>query len=134
MFAPLRSALIRLVEILPLQGTTAADGLIRLVESLTSERSHSDHVSIDGAVPNTLPREWRDLVHDHANDKLAFNRRQLEVVVMLELAKAIKTGEVFVSGSLSFDRFWDRLPCEAADHAAVAAYAGHVDGLMAPTA
>ena len=130
-FVPLRSALIRLMEILPLQGTTAADGLLRLAESLTGEPSHSDHVTIDGAAPNTLPRDWHDLVHDHASDKLAFNRRQLEVVVMLELATAIKAGEVFVSGSLSFDRFWDRLPSEAADPGAVAAYAtarGWADG------
>jgi TnpA family transposase len=122
-FVPLRSALIRLAEILPLQGTAAADGLLRLVESQTSEPPHSDHLTIDGAAPNTLPREWRDLVHDHASDKLVFNRRQLEVVVMLELATAIKAGEIFVTGSLSFDRFWDSLPSEAADPGAVAAYA-----------
>jgi TnpA family transposase len=122
-FVPLRSALIRLSEILPLQGTSAADGLLRLVESLTSEPPHSDHLTIDGAAPNTLPREWRDLVHDHASDRLAFNRRQLEVVVMLELATAIKAGEIFVTGSLSFDRFWDRLPSNVADPGAVAAYA-----------
>jgi TnpA family transposase len=88
-------------------------------------------LTIDGASPNTLPREWHDLVHDQASDKLAFNRRQLEVVVMLELATAIKAGEIFVTGSLSFDRFWDRLPAEAADSGAVAAYAtarGWVDG------
>jgi len=122
-FVPVRSVLLRLVETLPLQGTTAAQGLLHLVESLTSEASHSDHLTIAGAATNTLPREWHDLVHDHASDKLAFNRRQLEVAVMLELATAIKAGEVFVSGSLSFDRFWDRLPAEAADPGAVAAYA-----------
>src|SRR5271156_6766298 len=53
----------------------------------------------------------------------AFNRRQLEVVAMLELAVAIKAGEMFVTGSLSYDRFWDRLPREAEDPAAIAAYA-----------
>jgi TnpA family transposase len=70
-----------------------------------------------------LPREWHGLVHDHADDKQAFNRRQLEVVAILELVTAIKAGEIFVSGSLSFDRFWDRLPSEAADPATIAAYA-----------
>ena len=130
-FVPLRSALIRLAEILPLQGTAAAGGLLRLIEPLTGEPSHTDHLSIDGAAPNTLPREWHDLVHDQVSDKLAFNRRQLEVVVMLELATAIKAGEIFVTGSLSFDRFWDCLPAEAADSDAVAAYAtarGWADG------
>lgn len=121
-FVPLRSALMRLAEILPLQGTAAADGLLRFVESLTSGPSYSEHLTIDGAAPNTLPREWHDLVLDQASDRLAFNRRQLEVVVMLELAAAIRAGEIFVTGSLSFDRFWDRLPSELADPGAVAAY------------
>ena len=76
-FVPLRSALVHLVEILPLQCTAASDGLLRLVRSLTSETSHSDYLTIDGVAPNTLPREWHDLVHDHANDKRVFNRRQL---------------------------------------------------------
>lgn len=60
-----------------------------------------------------------------------FNRRQFEVATILELANAIKAGGVFVGGSLSFDGFWGRLPCEAADSAAVAAYAtsrGWADG------
>ncbi len=123
-FVPLRSALLRLVEILPLQGTTATESLLRLVRSLTSDGApHSDYQTIDGVAPNTLPREWHDLVHDHADDKQAFNHRQLEVVAILELVTAIKAGEIFVSGSLSFDRFWDRLPSEAADPAAIAAYA-----------
>src|SRR5450759_3206683 len=98
-------------------------GLLSLVRSLTNETSHSDYLTIDGVAPNMLAREWHDLVHDHAQDKQAFNRRQLEVVVMLELVTAIKAGEIFVSGSLSFDRFWDRLPTEAADPTAIAAYA-----------
>ena len=131
-FVPLRSSLLRLVEILPLQGTPVTEALLRLVRSLTNEGSpQSDYRAIDGVASTTLPREWHDLLHDHATHKQAFNRRQLETVVMLELAKAIKAGEIFVSGSLSFDRFWDRLPAEALDPAAVTAYAaarGWVDG------
>jgi len=123
-FVPLRSALLRLVGILPLQGTATAAGLLSLVRSLTNEASpHGDYQTIDGVAPNTLPREWHEMVHDHADDKKVFNRRQLEVVAILELVTAIKAGEIFVSGSLSFDRFWDRLPSEAADPAAIAAYA-----------
>jgi len=123
-FVPLRSALLRLAGILPLQGTATAAGLLSLVRSLTNEASpRSDYQTIDGVAPNTLPREWHDLVHDHADDEQAFNRRQLEVVAILELVTAIKAGEIFVCGSLSFDRFWDRLPSEAADPGAIAAYA-----------
>ena len=78
MFVPLRSALLRLVGILPLQGTVTAAGMLSLVRSLTNEASpHSDYRTIDGVASNTLPREWHDLVHDHADDKQAFNRRQL---------------------------------------------------------
>src|SRR6202789_3314097 len=73
--------------------------------------------------PDALPREWRRLVLDHPSETQAFNRRQLEGVAMLELAAAIKAGEMFVTGSLSYDRFWDRLPREAADPAAIGAYA-----------
>jgi TnpA family transposase len=123
-FVPLRSALLRLVETLPLQGAPTSQGLLRLVRSISShDSSHTDYSTVAGVAPDALPREWHALVHDHANDKQIFNRRQLEVVAILELASAIKAGEVFVSGSLSFDRFWDRLPSEAADPAAVAAYA-----------
>lgn len=121
-FVPLRSVLLRLVEMLPLQGTPTTEGLLRLVGSLSSQSSsQSDFIAVDDVAPNTLPCEWYGLVHDHA--KQLFNRRQLEVVAILELAAAIKAGEVFVSGSLSFDRFWDRLPSEAASPTAIEAYA-----------
>jgi hypothetical protein len=35
----------------------------------------------------------------------------------------LRAGEMFLTGSLSYDRFWDRLPSEAANPAAIAAYA-----------
>ncbi len=87
------------------------------------EPPYSDYYRIDGVAPDVLPREWRSLVHDDPEDRQAFNRRQLEVVAVLELATAIKAGEMFVRGSLSHDRFWDRLPAEFADPAAISAYA-----------
>lgn len=137
-FVPLRGVLLRLAEILPLEGDATAAGLLRLVGSLSSQSSSSraDFLAIDEVAPNTLPREWHALVYDHVDDKRAFNRRQLEVVAILELANAIKAGEVFVSGSLSFNRFWDRMPSDAADPAAIEAYAtargwlGGADGLV----
>lgn len=123
-FVPLRSVLLRLVEILPLEGDATAAGLLRLVRSLSNHASsQSDFVTVDEVASNTLPREWCDLVHDHIHDERVFNRRQLEVVAILELASAIKAGEVSVSGSMSFDRFWDRLPSNAAEPAAMEAYA-----------
>lgn len=73
-FIPLRSSLLRLVDILPLQGTPVTDSLLRLVRSLTNgESTQSDYRVIDGVAPTTLPREWQGLVHDHASDKQAFN-------------------------------------------------------------
>jgi hypothetical protein len=88
------------------------------------EPPYSEYLRIDDLTPEVLPREWRTLVQDHPHhDPHAFNRRQLEVVALLELATAIKAGDMFVSGSLSYDRFWDRLPPETADPASMAAYA-----------
>jgi hypothetical protein len=82
------------------------------------EPPYSDYLSIDDLTPEVLPREWRALVQDHPHHEVhAFNRRQLEVVALLELAPAIKAGDMFVTGSLSYDRFWDRLPPETADPA-----------------
>jgi TnpA family transposase len=136
MFVPMRSALVQLVEILPLQSTADSDGLLCLAKALKSDPLDRDYLSIAGVAPNTLPREWHALVHDHVSDTRVFNRRQLEVVAILELANAIKAGEVFVNGSLSFDRFWDRMSSDAADPAAIEAYAiargwiGGADGLV----
>jgi hypothetical protein len=66
-------------------------------------------------------------VLDDPSDPGAFNHRQLEVVAILELAAAIQAGEIFVASSLSYDRFWDRLPPETADSAAMAADAASQD-------
>ena len=65
-FVTLRSALIRLAEILKLQGTAAPNGLLSLVESLTSGPPRSDHLTIDGAAPDTLPHligVWRKTIY-----------------------------------------------------------------------
>ena len=123
-FVPLRSVLMRLVEILPLQGDETAEGLLRLIKSLLSESiSSSDTLTVGDVAPNTLPRVWHGLVQADVNDRRVFNRRQLEVVAILELASAIKAGEVFIVGSLSFDRFWNRIPSDAANPAAIEVYA-----------
>jgi TnpA family transposase len=99
--------------------------LLSLVSAVVGEEPpYSDYLSVDDLTPEVLPREWRTLVQDHPHGEAqAFNRRQLEVVAVLELAAAIKAGDMFVTGSLSFDRFWDRLPPETANPAAMAAYA-----------
>jgi hypothetical protein len=121
---PLRSALLRVTSMLPLQATATTRDLLSFVGAVSDEEPpYSDYYRIDGVALNALPREWRSLVHDDPEDGQAFNRRQLEVVAVLELATAIKAGEMFVCGSLSHDRFWDRLPAESADPAAISAYA-----------
>jgi TnpA family transposase len=120
----LRSALLRVASILPLQSTATTRDLLGFVSAVSDdEPPYSDYYLIDDVDPDALPLEWRRLVLDDPSDKKAFNRRQLEVVTTLELAAAIKAGEMFVTGSLSYDRFWDRLPSEAADPAAIDAYA-----------
>ncbi len=123
-FVPVRAPLLRVADLLPLQGTPATGELLDLVMAVTGdEPPYCDYICIDGVAPDALPREWRGLVHDGKDDAQLFNRRQLEVVAMLELAAAIRAGEMFVVGSLSYDRFWDRLPPESADPAAMATYA-----------
>lgn len=121
---PFRSALLRVASTLPLQATATTRDLHSFIGAVSDEEPpYSDYYRIDGVDPDALPREWRSLVHDDPDDGQVFNRRQLEVVAVLELATAIKAGEMFVCGSLSYDRFWDRLPADAADPAAISAYA-----------
>jgi TnpA family transposase len=123
-FERLRSTLLRVASILPLQATATTRDLIAFVSAVSNEEPpYSDYYLIENVEPGSLPRDWRGLVLDDPSNGNAFNRRQLEVVSMLELAAAIKAGEMFVTGSLSYDRFWDRLPSEAANPAAIAAYA-----------
>jgi TnpA family transposase len=131
-FVPLRATLLRLAQVLPLQESQTSRDVLRLVGAVADGAAEADYLSIEGVLPGTLPREWRALVHDHPKDLHTFNRRQLEVVAVLELAAAIRAGEVFVQGSLSFERIWDRLPIEATGPAAIEAYAvsrGWNDGL-----
>lgn len=136
-FERLRSTLLRVAGMLPLQATATTSGLLGFVSAVCNEEPpYSDYYLIENVEPGSLPREWRGLVLDDPSNEKAFNRRQLEVVATLELAAAIKAGEMFVNGSLSYDRFWDRLPREAADPASIAAYAAYqgwgegADGFM----
>jgi TnpA family transposase len=122
-FQRLRSTLLRVAAILPLQATATTPDLLGFVMAVCDEEPPYCDYYVLNEDPDALPREWRRLVLDDPGNTQAFNRRQLEVVTMLELAAAIKAGEMFVTGSLSYDRFWDCLPREAADPAAIAAYA-----------
>jgi TnpA family transposase len=91
---PFRSALLRVASILPLQATATTRDLLSFIGAVSDEEPpYSDYYRIGG------------------------------VAAVLELATAIKAGEMFVCGSLSYDRFWDRLPGESADPAAISAYA-----------
>jgi TnpA family transposase len=122
-FERLRSTLLVVAATLPLHATATTRDLLGFAMAVCDgEPPYSDYYVLNED-PNVLPREWHRLVLDDPDNTQAFNRRQLEVVTMLELAAAIKAGEMFVTGSLSYDRFWDRLPREAADPAAIAAYA-----------
>jgi TnpA family transposase len=127
-FAPLRSALLRLAGMLPLQGETKTGiDLLALVRAVTSDTSaHDEFLTIEKGGHSALSREWCAFIQHQARqtgEGQGFNRRLLEVAAILEVATAIKAGDMFVPGSLSFDRFWDRLPSEAADQAEIATYA-----------
>jgi TnpA family transposase len=123
-FAPYRSALLRLTGILPFQAPPTTTDLLSFIAAVSDEEPpYSDYYQIGGVAPDSLPAQWRPLVLDDPEDTQAYNRRQLEVVAVLELAAAVKAGKMFVGGSLSHDRFWDRLPAQAAEPAAICAYA-----------
>lgn len=66
-FIPIRSTMLRLAGILPLQGSPTSTEILRLVSALTCESSLGDYLTVDGALAHTLPREWQELVHDHAS-------------------------------------------------------------------
>jgi TnpA family transposase len=129
---------LRLVDQLPLEGIPAASNLLDALSSVAGDTDYYyDYVIMDVS-SDFLPRDWRPLVLNYDRDDGCerFDRRQLEVVAILELAEAIKAGEVFIQGSLSYDQFWERLPPEASDPAAMASYAtergwpGGADGFV----
>jgi TnpA family transposase len=122
-FSPYRTQLLMLGQMLPLKAARdSADNLLEAVQSVVLEPGTSDYYVMDMG-REFLPPEWRALVGDREGDLRSFNRRHLEVVTMLELAEAIKTGAVHVTGSLSFDDFWGRLPADSSDPEKMAAYA-----------
>ena len=124
-FVPMHSALLRLIEILPLKPTSASQDLMSLISAVSGELYggvYFDYYELPQVSPEAIPREWRKLVLDDPRDPSVFNRRQLEVVTVLELAAAIEAGEIFVSGSLSYDEFWQNLPPESADPDVIGSY------------
>lgn len=63
-FAPLRSVLLRLVEVLPLQGTSTTVGLLSLVRSLSAQSSSSlpDFLTVNDVASSALPQQWHALL------------------------------------------------------------------------
>ncbi len=123
-FSPYRSELLLLARTLPLKAARpSANDLVEAVWEVADDPGTADYLIMD-LKQEFLPPRWRELIADHIEgDPRAFNRRHLEVAVTLELAEAIKTGAIHVSGSISYDDFWGRLPAEASDPDRIAAYA-----------
>jgi hypothetical protein len=117
--------LLHLGRILPLKAARdSANLLLKAVLNVALEPTTSDYYHISDLDRGFIPTDWRALVGDGCDEKpQLFNRRHLEVVAVLELAEAIKAGAVHVSGSLSYDDFWGKLPAEASDPERIAAYA-----------
>ena len=124
-FSPYRTTLLLLGRILPLKAVRdSANVLLKAVHNVALEPSTCDYYDIIDLDRGFIPPEWRALVGDGGADKpRLFNRRHLEVLAILELTEAIKAGVVNVSGSLSYEDFWGKLPTEAADPERIAAYA-----------
>src|ERR1039458_7689953 len=124
-FSPYRTTLLLLGAHLPLKAVRdSANVLLKAVHNVALEPSTCDSYDIIDLDRGFIPPEWRALVGDGGADKpRLFNRRYLEVLAILELTEAIKAGVVNVSGSLSYEDFWGKLPTEAADPERIAAYA-----------
>ena len=98
--------------------------MLKAVRNVVLEPSTSDYYDIKDLGRGFIPPEWRALVGDRgAEDPRSFNRRHLQPLAILEVAEAIKAGAVNVSGSLSYDDFWGKLPTVAGDPERIAAYA-----------
>jgi len=123
-FSPFRSELLLLARTLPLKAARPpADELLAALVEVADEPGTADYLIVD-LKHEFLPPRWRALVADPAGeDPRAFDRRNLEVAVTLELAEAIKSGAIHVRGSISYDDFWSRLPAEASDPQRIAEYA-----------
>jgi len=101
-FLPFRAPLLQVADVLPLQCTDNTSDLLRILGATVGELPpYDDYVRIENVGPQAVPRDWHSLVHDLPDDPQVFNRRQSEVLAVLELAAAIKAGEMFVNGSLS---------------------------------
>jgi TnpA family transposase len=123
-FSYYRSDLLQLGRTLPLKAARdSANSLVKAVLNVTLEPSTCDYCCISDLKHDFIPPSWRALVEDRKDEPHSFNRRHLEVVTILELAEAIKTGAIYVTGSLSYDDFWGRLPIDASDPERIAAYA-----------
>jgi hypothetical protein len=97
--------------------------LLKAVCKVVIQPSTCDYYNIKDLGRGFIPAEWRALVGDRGtDDPRSFNRRHLEPLAILEAAEAIKAGAVHVSGSLSYDDFWGKLPTEAGDPQRIAAY------------
>lgn len=122
-FSAYRTQLLLLGRTLPLKAARAsANNSLEAVGSVVTEPTTSDYYIVD-LERDFLPPQWRALVCDREGDAQSFNRRHLEVVTLLELAEAIKSGAIHVTGSQSYDDFWGRLPAYASDPDRMPAYA-----------
>jgi hypothetical protein len=55
-----------------------------------------------------LPRQWRPRVRGESKSEL-HHRRNLEIAVCFALAKALKSGDIYVPGSCSYGAYTERL-------------------------
>ena len=123
-FSYYRNDLLQLARTLPLKAARdSANSLVKAVINVTLEPSTCDYYCISDLKRDFIPPSWRALIDDREDEPHSFNRRHLEVLTILELAEAIKTGAIYVTGSLSYDDFWGRLPIDASDPERMAAYA-----------
>jgi hypothetical protein len=120
-FRDRRAALMNLAEVLPLEAMPRGQGILDALRMIVSLRSHREEWLQTQLDPSFLGRGWQKHVCD-PDEPGVYNRRILEVATFFELAEALQSGELYVTGSCNYDTYTDRLYPIESDPQAVATY------------
>lgn len=112
LYAPSRTVLFRLLNIVEIEPTTEADGLVDALTLLRTLRSLRKPI-----IPASIPLDfannlWRRVIlrtHGKRKKRKVFDRRLFEICVFTYLAEGLKTGDLAVRGSAQYADFRTQL-------------------------
>jgi len=129
LFRSQRAVLLDLADVLPLKAMPCAANLLEALDLVLSYRSDRDEWIWAEIDTSFLPRQWRSRVRAESKSE-RYHRRRLEIAVCFAVAKALKSGDVYVPGSCSYGAYTDSLFPVETEPQAVADYL-HERGLPA---